>query len=158
MVGVSNNRFDINGKVNRAMVVTTLWAMEGKPNPKGSKTFSDITNGKYYSKAVKWAAENGIVAGYTNGQFKPLQTISRQQLVAILYKAAQYNGLATKVTGTLNKYNDASSIARYAVTPMKWAIGHGLVTGRTTTTLAPKGELTRAELATVLMQFDTRIR
>lgn len=157
MAGMSESQFVISGNVDRAMVVTTLWAMEGKPEPSGSVTFSDLPDGRYFTKAVKWAAENEIVSGHATGEFRPLTPVLRQQLVAILYQYARYRNLDTQASGSLAAYTDQAEINGYAVLPFRWAVGHGLISGRTETTLAPQGPLTRAELATILMRFMQNI-
>ena len=87
-----------------------------------------------------------------------MKEISRQQLVSIFYKYAQYSSIKTPDQTSLNKYSDANSITSYAIAPMKWAVGKGLITGRTETSLAPRGVLNRAELATILMRLDKEIR
>jgi len=154
MSGVADRVFDGNSTVNRAMVVTTLWAMQGKPEPQSLTTFSDVPEGRYFTDSVSWAHENGIVDGYTTGEYKPMQAVTRQQLVAILYKYAQKYGLDTTANGDLTPYTDTGDISVYAVVPLRWAIGHGMISGATTTTLDPKGNTTRAQLATILMRFD----
>lgn len=157
MTGVSDSIFDISGSVNRAMVVTTLWAMEGKPEPAGTKSFSDIPEGRYFTKAVKWAAEKELVSGYTTGEYQPFAPVSRQQLVAILYQYARYKNWDSEANASLVVYSDIGDISGYAVLPFRWAVGHGLISGRSETTLAPVDTVTRAEIATILMRFDETI-
>ena len=157
MTGISDSMFDISGSVNRAMVVTTLWAMEGKPEPVGNKSFSDIPTGRYFTKAVGWAAEKELVSGYTTGEYQPFTPVSRQQLVTILYQYARYKNWNTDANASLLAYTDMGEISGYAVLPFRWAVGHGLISGRSESILAPRDTVTRAEIATILMRFDESI-
>ena len=157
MSGISDTVFDVSGSVNRAMVVTTLWAMEGKPEPTGNKSFSDIPDGRYFTKAVQWAAEKELVSGYTTGEYQPFTAVSRQQLVTILYQYARYKNWDSDANASLLVYTDIGEISGYAVLPFRWAVGHGLISGRSSTTLAPRDTVTRAEIATILMRFDETI-
>lgn len=157
MTGIGNNRFNPAGKMTRAMITEILYAMEGKPSITKNAGFKDIAAGKWYTDAVNWCAAKGIVAGYTNGKFGPNDTITRQQLAAILYKYSKYKKYDISANGSLSKFKDASSVTSYAVTPMKWAIGHKLLAG-TDKGLEPKGTATRAQVAVILKAFDESIK
>lgn len=158
MTGVSKTMFDLTSFVNRAMVVTTLWAMEGKPEPKGTKSFSDVPQGRYFTKAVQWAAEKEIVTGHVGGVYKPFDAVSRQQLVTIMYQYARMHEWDSQASGSLAPYADQAAISGYGVLPFRWAVGHGLISGRTETQLAPREAVMRSELATILMRFHQNIR
>ena len=153
MTGVSKTMFDLTSFVNRAMVVTTLWAMEGKPEPKGTKSFSDVPQGRYFTKAVQWAAEKEIVTGHVGGVYKPFDAVSRQQLVTIMYQYARMHEWDSQASGSLAPYADQAAISGYGVLPFRWAVGHGLISGRT-----PREAVMRSELATILMRFHQNIR
>ena len=157
MAGIGNNKFNPSGKMTRAMITQILYAMEGKPSITKSVGFKDIAAGKWYTNAVNWCAAKGIVAGYTSGKFGPNDSITRQQFAAILYKYSKYKKYDISATGSLNKFKDASSVTSYAVTPMKWAVGHKLLAG-TDKGLEPKGTATRAQVAVILKAFDKSIK
>ena len=95
MNGTSDTQFSPNAELTRGMVVTILYRMEGEPFTLGSKSFTDVKAGRYYSEAVEWAAENGIVNGFTDGTFKPDQAVTREQLASILRRYASFSGIAT---------------------------------------------------------------
>lgn len=158
MTGISETMFDLSSHVNRAMVVTTLWAMEGKPEPKGTNRFSDVPAGRYFTKAVQWAAENEIVTGHVGGTYKPFDAVSRQQLVTIMYQYARLHEWDSQASGSLAPYVDQADISGYGVLPFRWAVGHGLISGRSETQLAPREAVMRSELATILMRFHQNIR
>ena len=153
--GTSETTFEPNTEMNRAMLVTVLWRLEGQPVPATQNTFADVKAETYYTDAVVWANENGIVTGYTATEFGPDDNVTREQMAAILYRYAVLKGLDVSAGDSTNllSYTDAGRIAEYAMLAMQWANGEGLITGRTADTLAPQGDSTRAEVATILMRF-----
>lgn len=153
MVG-SNNQFMPQSEVTRAMVVQVLYAKEGKPVTNATSPFTDVSSKSYYKDAVNWAYSRGLAAGYSDTQFAPNQSVSRQELVTFLRAYANYKGLDTKASADLSGYTDANEISNYAVENVRWAVTKGLITGRTLTTLVPKGTATRAEFAQIMMNFD----
>lgn len=155
MVGVGGNKFDPNGQITRAMVVTVLYRMEGEPETIGTG-FSDTGKHRWYSKAVIWAKENGIVHGYGDNTFRPDVTMTREEMVAVFYRYSQYKGYNTTATKSLDVYSDRRSVQNYAVGAMEWAVSVGLITGFPDGTIRPQGQSTRAQLATVLMRFYER--
>ena len=152
MSGVGGNQFDPNGLTSRAMIVTILYQLEGKPPVSGDIHFSDVPRGKWYSDAVSWANQNRVVAGYDDGTFRPDDKISRQQLALILYRYAQFKGYDTSAQGDLSRFPDRGQLAAYAEKGMSWAVGEGLITGANGK-LLPKGSATRAQVATILRAF-----
>ena len=154
MDGTGNGKFSPNATTTRGMIVTILYRLEGSPSA-GSAPFSDVKSGKWYTKAVAWAASKKIVDGYTNGTFRPNDPITREQLAAILYRYAKYKGRDVSARSVLWWYDDSYSISSYAEDSMSWANAHSLITGTTDTTLSPKGRATRAQAATILMRLDT---
>ena len=112
-----------------------------------------MTTGSYYTDAVNWAAANSIVNGVSETSFAPDDPITREQMAAILYRYAQFKGYDLTADNDLSAYADASQISAYAAAAMRWANAEGLITGVTSTTLNPKGDATRAEVATILMRF-----
>ena len=152
MNGTSSTTFTPTGTTTRGMIVTMLYRLEDEPSATASK-FTDVASGSYYADAVAWAAANGVVNGVTDALFAPDTAITREQLAAILYRYAQLKGYDVNKSNDLSVYTDAEQISAYATEAMRWANATGLITGNTSTTLNPKGNATRAEVATILMRF-----
>ena len=153
MLGTSKALFSPHGTATRGMMATILWRMEGSPAPKGKNSFTDVEAGKWYADAITWTAENGIFAGYGKDKFGPDDPITREQLAAIFYRYADYKGYDLTVKGNLDKFKDADKITDYAKTAMQWAVGSGLVKGKSGNLLDPQGTATRAEIAAMLHRF-----
>ena len=153
MLGTSKTLFSPHGTVMRGMMATILWRMEGSPVPKGKNSFTDVEAGKWYADAITWTAENGIFAGYGKDKFGPDDPITREQLAAIFYRYADYKGYDLTVKGNLDKFKDSDKITDYAKTAMQWAVGSGLVKGKSGNLLDPQGTATRAEIAAMLHRF-----
>ena len=153
MLGTSKTLFSPHGTATRGMMATILWRMEGSPVPKGKNSFTDVEAGKWYADAITWTAENGIFAGYGKDKFGPDDPITREQLAAIFYRYADYKGYDLTVKGNLDKFKDADKITDYAKTAMQWAVGSGLVKGKSGNLLDPQGTATRAEIAAMLHRF-----
>lgn len=152
--GTSPTTFHPDQAMNRSMLVTVLYRMEKEPTAEGDgKRFADVPAGAYYAKAVVWASAKGIVAGYSDTQFGPEDTITREQLAVILNRYATYKGYNTSKTADLAAFQDADQISEWARVPVQWANVMKLLNGRTSTTLAPKGSATRAEVAKILVTF-----
>ena len=153
MLGTSKTLFSPHGTATRGMMATILWRMEGSPAPKGKNSFTDVEDGKWYADAITWTAENGIFAGYGKDKFGPDDPITREQLAAIFYRYADYKGYDLIVKGNLDKFKDADKITDYAKTAMQWAVGSGLMKGKSGNLLDPQGTATRAEIAAMLHRF-----
>ena len=153
MLGTSKTLFSPHGTAMRGMMATILWRMEGSPVPKGKNSFTDVEAGKWYADAITWTTENGIFAGYGKDKFCPDDPITREQLAAIFYRYADYKGYDLTVKGNLDKFKDADKITDYAKTAMQWAVGSGLVKGKSGNLLDPQGTATRAEIAAMLHHF-----
>ena len=153
MLGTSKTLFSPHGTATRGMMATILWRMEGSPAPKGKNSFTDVEAGTWYADAITWTAENGIFAGYGKDKFGPDDPITREQLAAIFYRYADYKGYDLTVKGNLDKFKDADKITDYAKTAMQWAVGSGLVKGKSGNLLDPQGTATRAEIAAMLHRF-----
>lgn len=153
--GTTPTTFEPNTEMSRAMLVTVLWRLDGEPAPTATNNFADVKNGVYYTDAVAWANEKGIVTGYTATQFGPNDNVTREQMATIMYRYAVMKGLDTTVGADTNllSYKDANQISDYAMDSLAWANGAGIITGRTADTLAPQGDSTRAEVATIMMRF-----
>ena len=153
MLGTSKTLFGPHGTVTRGMMATILWRMEGSLAPKGENSFTDVEAGRWYADAITWTTENGIFAGYSKDKFGPDDPITREQLTAIFYRYADYKGYKLTVTGNLDKFEDADKITDYAKTVMQWAVGNGLIKGKSETLLDPQGTATRAEISAMLHRF-----
>ena len=159
ILGTSDTTFNPNTKLTRGMLVTILHRMEGKPVVNVENKFKDVYKSQYYYNAVKWAAANGIVHGYDNGKFGPDNTITRQDVAVILRNYAQYKGKNTNVTTDLTKFKDGNIVSNYAKTAMQWAVGKGVITGNSdNNTLTPHATSTRAEAASMLYKYCTKVK
>ena len=149
------NTFSPAMDTSRGMIVTVLWRLENKPESLSSCSFSDVAIGEYYAEAVAWAEANGIVNGYDSSNFGPEDTITREQLAAILWRFAKYKDYDVGIGDETNilSYSDASDISEYAIPAIQWACGAGLLEGRTESTIVPDGSASRAEVATMLMRL-----
>ena len=155
--GVSETEFAPNVTTNRAMLVTVLHRLDGKKVSSKQLPFKDVLENTYYIDAVKWSFENEIINGTTENTFSPNASLTREQLVTILYRYASKIGVVPeKVEYDLPIYDDFNDISEYAVDAFQWAVSQNIITGRTETSLAPKGTATRAEVATILMRFQQK--
>ena len=152
MTGTASNLFSPDLPISRSMVATILHRLAGSPEAE-APSFPDVEADTWYTQAVAWAAEEGIVLGYGNGRFGPEDPVTREQLAALLYRYAKYQEYDTSGRASLSGYTDAAQISSYARVAMAWAVDTGLLTGRTQTTLVPGGTATRAELAVILERF-----
>ena len=159
MTGVSSTSFLPDGDVTRAQVVTILWRLEGKPVVNYAMQFEDATTGEWFTEAVRWAASNGIVTGYSDKEFGPNDAITREQFAAILYRYSQFKGYDVSVGEDTNilDFDDAQSIGTYAVPAIQWACGSGVISGTGKFTLDPQGITSRAQAATMFMRYCAEI-
>ena len=158
MSGVDQDTFAPTLLTNRAMLVTILWRMEGSPTSEQATTFKDVKANDYFYNAVLWAAENKIVSGVSDTSFAPNDSITREQLAAILYRYAVYKGYDVTQGGmAVREFSDYESISDYARGSVAWAVNTGIVSGKGNNTLDPKGVATRAEVASMLMRFCENI-
>ena len=134
------------------LLVTILYRLAGEPEPGGDSGFSDVAAGTWYTDAVAWAAENGIVNGVNDTEFAPGDDLTRQQLVTILYRYAESKGYDVSASADLSGYPDAGQVQDYAQPAMAWAVAEGIVEGMDGT-LNPAGNASRAQIATILMRF-----
>ncbi len=128
-------------KLTRSQMAQVLFNLEGKKSVNYALTFGDMNGTEWYAEAVRWAASEQIVNGYDNGNFGPNDPITREQLVTVLYRYAQYKGLDTATTEeNLTSFADAAQVSGYAVSAMNWAVGAGVING-TDSGLAPKATI-----------------
>lgn len=151
--GVTDTSFVPNEAITRGMLVTVLWRMEQQPVVNYLMTFADVDTEAYYSEAVRWAASEGIVLGYSESEFAPEKQISREEIAAIMNRYADYKGADTGVSGDLTRFADQAQIADWARENVAWAVGYGLLSGKDNNLLDPQGHTTRAETAAILNRF-----
>ena len=153
MNGMGSNRFQPNTQMTRAMFAQVLYALEGAPSVRGlSCPFTDA-GGSWYTDAVIWAYNAGVVAGVSPTRFAPNEALTREQMVTMLYGYAGREQAPSGSDGALAGYQDQARVSTWAREAMAWAVGTGVIAGTSPTTLAPRKTGTRAEVATVLMRF-----
>ena len=155
MNGVGHGEFGPGQVTSRAMIVTILWRMAGEPAPEQAAPFADVPADEWFSQAVAWAAEQGIVQGMDSRTFAPHRPISREQMVTIIYRYAWAKGWDEPLTveDRLDQFSDEATISFWARDPLRWAVATGRITGMEDGTLKPRSTATRAEAATLLMRF-----
>ena len=153
MQGVGGTAFSPNTTVTRSMLVSILWRLENEPAATKTMSFTDITDSKWYAKAVAWAASEEIVTGY-DGKFDPNGTLTREQLASILYRYAAYKSYDVSIGDSLSAYADKPS--SWAVSSVSWAVAEGLIKG-SGSRLDPKSGATRAQSAAILQRFIENI-
>ena len=153
MIGVSDTRFGPSVNLSRAMMVTILHRIAGSPDAAGTHSFVDVPDDQFYTEPVIWALENGITTGLDAAHFAPSKHLTRQELVAFLYRFANYMGYDVTKTTDLSAYTDAANIHAYAVEAFKWAVASGVVNGTSETTLHPANTSTRAQICIMVTRL-----
>lgn len=151
--GMTSGTFAPEGKLTRAMFVTTLYRMAGAPAEAGKQTFTDVPAGSYYEKAVAWAVEQGITKGVGGSRFAPDKTIDRQEIATMLYRYSAAAGKDVSAGGKLEDFRDGGSVSSWAVDAMAWAIGSNLLQGYPGGYLMPRATGTRAQAAVILCRY-----
>lgn len=155
MNGTGPVTFEPNSTMTRAMLVTVLWRSAGSPN-EGTNGFTDVPAGQWYTQAVAWAAQNGIVNGVGSNKFDPDAKITREQLAAVLYRYAGKVGMDVSARADLKLFPDAGSVSAYAADALSWCVANGIVNGTLehgTAYLDPQGSATRAQVATLMSRY-----
>ena len=153
MSGTGEGTFSPDLPTGRGMLVTILYRLAGSPAA-GSASFTDVAKGQWYADGVAWASANGVVSGYPDGSFRPNDTITREQMAAILYQYARIQGKLDDSRADLSIFSDLDSLSAYAKEPMSWAVAQGLFSGVSADTLAPGGSTTRAQATVILTAFS----
>lgn len=154
MSGMSEDIFAPNTPLTREMLAVVLYNVEGQPENTEANAFTDVKADMWYTDAILWANANGIVAGYDNGAYGVGDFITREQFATILYRYAQFKGYDTTQGGmAVREFSDYENISDYARPAMAWAVNAGVMGGMDDGTLMPQGKATRAEAATMLMNF-----
>lgn len=158
MSGVNSSTFSPNQKLTRAMLVTMLHNMEGQPYVSGKSKFHDVQDtNQWYYVAIKWASQNNIISGYSNGKFGPNDLITREQFAVILNQYCIYKGKYKTVKADLSKFKDSNKISDFAKWGMNWAVGNGIING-SQGKLNPINTATRAEAAAMLSNYCHSIK
>lgn len=159
MNGYSEEKFAPDDTTSRAMIVTMLHRMEGAPAVAYDMTFTDVEDGQWYTEAIRWAAANGIVAGYSEETFDPTGTLTREQLATILYRYVRTKGQGfTGLWAFPLTYDDASDVSDWAKEALCWMTMQGVIQGTGSNKLSPQGSATRAQVATMLMRYETAVK
>lgn len=151
--GTTQTTFSPETAITRGMLVTVLWRLEQQPAVDYLTTFRDVVAESYYAEAVRWAASEEIVNGYSDRKFAPDRLITREEMAALINRYAQYKGLDSSATGDLSQFTDRRKISDWAEQNLAWAVGEGLINGKGGGVLDPKGDTTRAETAALLQRF-----
>ena len=153
MVGMDEKTFAPDQQLSRAMLAVILYAMAGEPAVTGEGPFTDVPAGCWYTDAIVWAAQNGIVCGFGDGTFRPNAAITRAQAAVMLYGYAAFTGADVTERADLSAYSDAGQIPAWAMDAMQWANARRLIVGRDSSHLVPDGGATRAEMAAILSAY-----
>ncbi len=153
MNGVDGTRFAPNVALTRGMLATIIYRYAGSPKTTQTNPFRDVPSGMWFTDAIIWANEKGIVEGFGDGLFGPNEHVTREQVATMMMRLAKYMGLDTSDTNNLAGYSDSAETSNWALASVKWANASGLLTGRTDTTLVPSGDMKRSEVATFFMRF-----
>lgn len=157
MAGTTDTTFEPMTNCNRAMMVTILHTVDGKPEVEGTTPFTDLKS-NWYKKPVLWAYTKGVAKGKSDTTFDPTANVTRQEVAAFLYAYAKYKNYDISATTDVSKFSDASSIANWALTQIKWANANGIINGKGNGILDPKGNANRAEVATMIMSFKNKFK
>ena len=153
MVGMDEKTFAPDQQLSRAMLAVILYAMAGEPAVTGEGPFTDVPAGCWYTDAIVWAAQNGIVCGFGDGTFRPNEAVTRAQAAVMLYGYAAFTGADVTARADLSAYSDAGQIPSWAMDAMQWANARRLIVGRDSSHLVPDGKTTRAEMAAILSAY-----
>lgn len=156
MNGVSVELFDPDGTLSRAMLAAILYRMAGQPAVSSINPFTDVKSGQWYTDAIVWAAETGVVTGYGNGVFGINDPVTREQIAVMLRRFAALNGVSTESKDTLTGFADVSSVSAWAEDAMAWAVENGLIQGNGNL-LNPTGTAARNQIAVILMRYCEKI-
>ncbi len=154
--GTSATTFSPDATMTRSMVVTVLHRLEDTPAAGATASFADVAKGTWYTGAVDWANAEGIVQGTDKG-FKPGDPVTREQLATILYRYVNSLGLPTSQRGGLSGFSDQNKVSSWAKDAMQWAVGAGLINGKSGGLLDPTGNASRAEVSTILQRLITNL-
>ena len=153
----SGGVFAPNNSLTRAMIAQVLFNMDGAATAGTSSTFPDVNTGDWYIGAVSWASSQNLMSGYSNGNFGPNDAITREQLAVVLYNFARAKGYDTLASGQIEGFADGHTVSDWSAEAVRWAVGSGLLSGKSGGRLDPSGIATRAEVAQILMIFHQNV-
>jgi hypothetical protein len=155
MNGMNASTYAPEKTLTRAMLITILYRMAGTPEVRLTNIFTDVETNEWYTEAIQWGYDNGIVKGVSADCFAPNLAVTREQMVTFLYRYAAYANydLSKAETTDLSDFVDASRITDYAQEAFRWAVGEGIVNGFGKNNLKPQGTATRAQVAQIIMKF-----
>ena len=155
MTGLNETTFGPYENLARAQFAVILHRMNGSPDMEYTNKFPDVADNQWYTDAILWASDIGVVTGYEDtGKFGPGDNINREQMAVMMYRYANYLGYDTSARANISKYTDAGNVNEFAKEAMFWAVGEGIITGKyNETQLDPQGNASRAECATIIMRF-----
>ena len=154
MNGVGEGLFDPEGSLTRAMVATVLWRREESPVPTVPSGFTDVPAGEWYTDAVAWAKETGVVKGLTETAFGPDEFITREQLATMLFRFSSGAPVSVSERADLTPFSDDEKVSDWADEPLQWAVQAGLIKGTDGNCLAPDGFATREQFAAIIERYD----
>lgn len=152
MIGMSETTFEPQTALSRAMFITMIYRLEGEPEISGTIPYNDVPAEEWFTNAILWGTEQGIVEGYDNS-FAPNADITREEMVAMLYRYAKTKGIDVSVTSDLTTFTDGMAVSNWCKDEMGWAVSAKLINGYENNTLQPQGKATRAEAATIIMRY-----
>ena len=152
MTGLDSTHFGPTTILSRAQFATILYRMEDSPSVNYETKYPDVMDRQFYTSAVMWASEAGVIGGYANGYFGPADNITREQMAVMMYRFAKYKEYDISASNDLSSFPDQSSVSAFSKDAMKWAVGAGLISG-SQGNLLPQGNASRAECATIIMRF-----
>ena len=153
MGDAGNGAFSPNGTLTRAQVITVLWRLEGEPQATNAISFTDVSDGQWYTEVIRWAVREGIMGGYDDGSFGPNNPIKWQELAAILYRYAGYKGYDVTAKGDPASFTDPAEIGGWAYEAMQWAAGKDLIRDDGGGAIHPAGNIKRCEFAATITRF-----
>lgn len=153
--------FEPNTSCTRAMIVSILYRLEGSPAASFENRFPDVADGQWYTSAIMWASQNGVVSGYNTGKFGPNDKITREQIAVVLMQYAnKIKGYDTSARANIADFVD-ENLCTWSRNAVRWAVAEGLISGAVidgTTYLQPRNNATRAQVATILTKFLQNIQ
>ena len=157
--GISDTIFDPDGTVTRAMAVTVIGRFSKDEIADSNTEFSDVTAEKYYANYVSWGAENGVVKGISETEFAPESAVTREQISAMIVRYLNYKEIPLP-TGSeeIKEHSDYEQISDYAKEDMSICYEMGLIKGHDSGLIEPNGNLTRAQLASIMARISTYLK
>lgn len=153
MNGTGETTFGPNTTVSRSMIVQILHNLAGNPDVEGDTDFTDVSDDYWSAKAIAWASGNGVVNGFEDGTFRPDESMTREQMAAILQNFASQMGLDVSASGDLSNFTDIPEGEHWSRDALAWAYAEGLLAGTSDSTMDPAGQASRAQIAVIMTRF-----